>query len=282
MDKYRMDLTLFSEGGDGAAVGAADGAGNTDGADNQSQQLQDRAAQFKALIEGDYKAEFDSLMKRNLDRRFRETEDLRRRADGAEEILQILSGKYGVAADDMDALKKAMDSDDAYYEQEAAEKGLSVAQLKDFKRMERENAQLRAAAQERERAAHADQVRARWASEIEATKQVYKNFDFEREARENPAFTQLIRKGVDVRTAYEVAHHDEILSGAMQFATKKAQEQTVNDIRARGLRPDEGGMNAQQAAAQTRTDVSKLTREQRNEMARRAMRGERITFNEGS
>jgi hypothetical protein len=56
----------------------------------------------------------------------------------------------------------------------------------------------------------------------------------------------------------------------------------VNDIRARGLRPDEGGLNAQQAAAQSHTDVSKLTREQRNEMARRALRGERITFSEGS
>ena len=290
MANYRMMLDLFGDGG-GAAAGAASGAaagtgegGQTAGAgapEGQGEQPQDRAAQFKALIDGEYKAEFDQLMRRNLDRRFKETEDLRKRADSASEIMDILAGKYGVDAADVEGLKKAMDSDDAYYEAEAADKGLTVAQLKEFKRMERENAQLRAAAEDRQRAERAEQVRSRWAEQIDATRHVYKGFDFEAEAQ-NPAFARLLRAGVDVRTAYEVAHHDEIISGAMQFTAQKVQQKTVNDIRARGLRPDEGGLNAQQAAAQSHTDVSKLTREQRNEMARRALRGERITFNEGS
>jgi hypothetical protein len=196
--------------------------------------------------------------------------------DGAKPLMELLAGKYGVDAGDLSALLKAAEEDESYYEEEAAQKGLSVQQLKDFKRMERENAQLKAAAEERQRVEQANQVQARWMQEAEALKGIYPKFDFEAEAQ-NPAFARLLRNGVDVRTAYEVAHHDEIISGAMQFTAQKVQQKTVNDIRARGMRPDEGGLG-RHPAGEGRLDVSKLTRDQRAEMAKRAMRGEKISL----
>ena len=58
---------------------------------------------------------------------------------------------------------------------------------------------------------------------------------------------------------------------------REVQEKTVNDIRARGMRPDEGGLG-RNPAGEGRLDVSKLTRDQRAEMAKRAMRGEKISL----
>ena len=154
-----------------------------------------------------------------------------------------------------------------------------MEQLKRFKAMERENAQLKEAAQERERVERANQVQARWAKESEDTKAIYSGFDFTTEAQ-NPQFANLLKAGVDVRTAYEVTHHDDIISGAMQFAVQQTQEKTVKDIRTRGMRPDEGALGAR-SAGDGHMDVSKLTRQQRAELAKRALRGEHVTFEEG-
>ena len=57
--------------------------------------------------------------------------------------LETLAKKYGVDASDINALNKAIEEDDAYYEEEALEKGVTVEQLKQFKKMERENAELK-------------------------------------------------------------------------------------------------------------------------------------------
>ena len=142
--------------------------------------------------------------------------------------------------------------------------------------MERENAKLRAAAEERQRVERANQVQARWAQETEALKAVYPTFDFAQEAQ-NERFTKLLTSGVDVRTAYEVCHSDEIISGAMQFTAQRVKEKTVNNIRARGMRPDEGGLG-NHPAGDGQTDVTKLTKQQRAELAQRALRGEQITL----
>lgn len=280
MDKRRLGLIidLFGEGG-GASGGAAAAAGGEGAAQSQAAegaQTIDRAAEFERMIKGDYREEYEKRFKQGLDRRFKETEALRQQTEAARPLMELLAGKYGVDAGDMDALVKAAEADESYYEQEAAEKGLSVQQLKEFKRMERENASLKAAAEERQRVERASQVQARWAQETEAMKAVYPNFDFAQESQ-NERFIGLLTRGVDVRTAYEVVHNDEIISGAMQFATQKATEKTVNNIRARGMRPDEGGLGTH-PAGDGQLDVSKLTKQQRADMAKRALRGEEITL----
>ena len=290
MEYYRLILTLFGE--EGAEGGALEGEqeGMQDPQAPQEPEREDkpidRAAQFKELIKGEYKDEFHRVMQDNLNRRFKETDELRRQADEARRqadearpLMELLASKYGVKdASDAAAILKAAEADDGYYEEEAASKGLTVEQLKAFKRMERENAQLKEAAQERERAERASQVQARWAKESEETRAIYGGFDFQQEAQ-NPDFARLLRAGVDVKTAYEVAHHDDILSGAMQYTAQRVQEKTINDIRTRGMRPDEGALGAS-SAGDGRIDISKLTREQMREIEERVLHGERITFDE--
>lgn len=280
---WKLVLNLFGEGasgGDGAAGGTTgDGAGQATEGQQTSDPSADRKATFRNMIKGEYKAEFDEVMQDNLKRRFRDHDDLKKRVDDTRPLMELLAGKYGVDAEDIAGIVKAAEADDGYYEQEAAEKGLTVAQLKDFKRMERENARLKAAADERQRVEGVNRVHAQWARESEELKAIYPNFDFDAETQ-NPTFSSLLQAGVGVRAAYETTHLDEIVSGAMQFTAQKAQQQTVNNIRARGMRPDEGGMGTR-AAGEARLDVSKLTKKERAEYAARALRGERITFDGG-
>lgn len=275
-ERFELIPGLFGEGS-GASGGAGDGGqGEGAGAAAEAQQTTDKAAQFDALIKGEYREEYDRKFKQGLDRRFKETETLRQQTEAAKPLMELLAGKYGVDAGDLEGLLKAAEADESYYEAEAAEKGLSVQQLKQFKQMERENAKLRAAAEERQRVERANQVQAKWAQETEALKAVYPSFDFAQEAQ-NEEFTRLLMSGVGVRTAYEVVHNDEIISGAMQFTAQRVKEKTVNNIRARGMRPDEGGLGTH-PAGDGQVDVTKLTKQQRADMAKRALRGEEITL----
>ena len=86
-----------------------------------------------------------------------------------------------------------------------------------------------------------------------------------------------MRSGVDVKTAYEVVHKDEIIPAAMQIAAKTAEQKVVNKIRAGGARPMENGVQ-DQSASLVKTDVSQLSKADRAEIIRRAERGEKIRF----
>ena len=91
-------------------------------------------------------------------------------------------------------------------------------------------------------------------------------------------FLQLLQNGIDVRTAYEVAHHEEIMRGAMQMASAKTAERVTDGIRAKGLRPAENGTNTSSKPVEQKIDISKLTAKDIDELSKRAARGEKITF----
>ena len=78
------------------------------------------------------------------------------------------------------------------------EKGITVKQLKDFRKLERENATLKAQ-QSQQKAA---QQYSAWMQQAEATKQVYPSFDLDAEMK-NPQFVSLLRSNVDAKTAYD-------------------------------------------------------------------------------
>ena len=93
----------------------------------------------------------------------------------------------------------------------------------------------------------------------------------------NPEFVKLLRAGIDIRPAYEVLHQNEILPAAMQFATQEAERKITNKVMANGARPTENGNNSQSAAV-VKSDVSQLSKADRQEIARRVARGEKIRF----
>lgn len=306
-----FDIQLFAEGGAGAGggtgtVGAtgvsaadagqqstgagnplagvkygkqADAAGDAQGAAGETVAgdgpEQARARQFKALIKGEYKDLYDAEVNDVVRRRFKATDEKVSRYDALSPTLELLCRKYGVENGDVEALGKAIEDDDSFFEEEAMQRGMSVQQLKQVRKMERENADLKRQMQERQTQEQADKLYSTWLNQAEEAKRIYPDFDLAAELQ-NADFQSLLRSNIPVQTAYEVVHKDEIITRGMNFAAKTVEKKIANDMIARGRRPSEGAMS--QGAAVIKSDVSQLTKADRREIARRVARGEKIVF----
>ena len=236
---------------------------------------EDRNAKYEAFIK-EHKDLDDARIQNIVQKRLKNSKETVEKYEALTPTLEILAKKYGVDASDIKALNKAIEEDDSYFEEEALEKGVTVEQLKEIRKMERENADLRRQMEEQNRRENAKKVYGQWMEQAEKTKAIYPSFNLEAEMQ-NSQFRDLLRSNIDVRTAYEVIHKDDIISGAMQFTAKKVEQKLANKIIANGARPTENG-NSSQGAAQSKSDVSLLTKADRAEIARRVARGEKISF----
>ena len=236
----------------------------------------DRNAMFEQLIKGEYKDLYDARVQDTIQKRLKSSKETVDKYNALAPTLELLGSKYGVDAGDTEALIKAIQEDDSYYEQEALEKGMTVQQLKEVKKMERENAELKAQMQEAQRQENGKKLYAAWMQQADEAKKVYPSFNLQAEMQ-NPKFVELLRSNIDVRTAYEVTHKDEIISGAMQFTAKTVESKLAKKIAANGARPAENGMSSGSAAV-VKSDVSQLSKADRQEIIRRVQRGEKIRF----
>ena len=300
-----LSLQLFAEGGAGDG-GTAQGQGVTAGVASQhtkgvsnpladvkygiqeeiapvagvqtvaTEAQTDPEAEFEALIKGQYKAQYDARMQDTIQKRLKGTKETVDKYNALQPVLETLAKKHGVDATDIEALQKAIEADDYYFEEEALEKGITVQQLKEIRSMERENADLRRQMQEQQTQENANKLYASWMNQAEEAKKVYPSFDLRAEM-ENPKFVDLLRSNIDVRTAYEVLHKDEIIPAAMQFTAKTVESKIAKKIAANGARPSENGMSSNSAAV-VKSDVSQLSKADREEIIRRVARGEKIRF----
>lgn len=236
----------------------------------------DRNAEFEKLIKGEYKEIYDAKVKDTIQRRLKSTKETVDKYNALFPTLEMLSKKYGVDASDIEALNKAIEEDNAYYEEEALEKGMTVEQLKTIRKMERENAELKRQMHDASVRENADRIYEQWLNQSEALKSVYPSFDLNLELQ-NQRFVDLLKNNIDVRTAYEVLHKDEIIPAAMQFTAKQVEQKLTNKIISGGARPVENGISSQSSAV-IKSDVSQLSKEDRQEIIRRVARGEKIRF----
>lgn len=304
-----LDLQLFADGAGGAAAagdgGTAQGQGVTEAAalpqtkgvkNNplanvkygiqpeeapaagvQQTAAPDRNAEFEKLIKGEYKEQYDARVQDTVQKRLRSSKETVDKFNALTPTLELLAKKYGVAdPNDIKALTAAIEEDDSFFEHEAMERGLSVKQYKEVRKMERENADLKKQMQERERNESAKKLYAKWFSEAEEAKKVFPSFDLETEMR-NPQFRQLLQSNIPVKTAFQVLHQDEIMPAAMQYTAKTVEQKLANKIQSAAARPVENGLNSQGAAV-VKSDVSQLSKADRAEIIRRVQRGEKIRF----
>lgn len=120
------------------------------------------------------------------------------------------------------------------------------------------------------------QICGHWKQQEQETASLYPGFRMEQELQD-PRFVRLITGGVNLRTAYEALHHHEILPAAMEFAARAAETAMVKRIAAGAVRPAESGMGSR-APAVVKGDVSRMSRSDIEEVARRVARGERVSF----
>ena len=307
MKKYHLipmlNLQLFAEGAGAGEGGTAEGQGVTGAAalpqtkgeknnplasvkygiqeeapaaEVQKTATPDRNAEFEALIKGEYKDLYDAKMQDTIQKRLKGTKETVDKYNALQPVLEILGKKHGVDAADIEALTKAIEEDDSYFEDEALEKGMTVQQLKEFKKMERENAELKAMKDEQKRQEEGKKLYSAWMQQAEDAKKVYPSFDLRAEMN-NPKFLDLLKSNIDVRTAYEVLHKDEIIPAAMQFTAQTVESKIAKSIASTGARPSENGMSSQSAAV-VKSDVSQLSKADRAEIIRRVQRGEKIRF----
>lgn len=276
--KHILNLHLFDgEGGDGASAAPA---GEAIVETPESAQQDQRQLEFDEYIKQNHDL-YEKKVQKQIDRRFKDTQRLQQVSDEFDSLkpmLDMLKSKYG--AEDYKTLQSKIEEDDSFYEDAAFEAGMTVEQYKRMAKLERENEELQKMREQKQQQENVDRQLAEWSRQEEDAKQYFPQFDLKDElnAETGERFLQMLQSGVDVKTAYQVIHMDELIGGAMAYAANGVRQQTVNNIRARGLRPAENGSGNSSLGINTHFDISKSTKAERDEIARRVMRGEIVTL----
>lgn len=262
---------------------AAEGEANAQAAADEAApaKAEKRAADKKSFAQllsenPDYRAEHQRIVDSAINKRFAKSRGAEETLGKLTPALNTLYGKYGIAQGDIDGLVQAVSRDDSLIEAAAMERGMSVEQYRDQRAMELENERLRAAVAEQEKKNAMQNAYAAWQKQAEEARQAFPGLDLNHEI-ENPAFADLLGRGIDVKTAYQVTHYDEISQALVTRTAQEAQKNTVDNIRARQGRPRENGAR-QQPGTVVKSDPSKLRAEDFEEILKRAARGEVIRW----
>lgn len=256
-------LQLFAEGAAGGA-GAEGGAVAPDAAPPEA--APDLTGEFDQLIQGKYKEQYHAKVQDTIHRRLRSSRETVEKFNTLSPALKVLSDHYGLDGSDMEALCRAVEGDDTFYQKQAQQRGLDVAQLRAFRALEQENAALR----QQEHRARWDQQMGIWQQQAEQARKVYPDLDMNAECAE-PRFRQLLMQGLDVETAYLVIHRDAI----MKDAADAGRQMLATHLAGTAPRPSENGTAARSAAV-SRFDVAAMSKADREAIRKRAAQGERI------
>lgn len=200
---------------------------------------------FETLIKGEYKEDFQKKVEEILRRRFRNQEKRREEPGKNEE-------KPAENEEKPEEIKE--NPEPAAPEPEERPEGEEAAAEGRDSRDPRYERLLRSA---------------------RAARRTYPQLDLRKELA-SPRFADMVLRGVDVRTAYEAVHHEEMLRSAMGYGVQKAAEK-LSRAQITG-RPAENGAESQSASVE-RLDPRHMTAEERAEIRRRVLeRGEKVWF----
>lgn len=243
---------------------------------SDSKPIKDKKAEFEALIKGEYKDLYCEKIKEIISKRLKNTDALKEKLAKADQIIEVLADRYKTDKGDLEKIAELVSGDDELISENAKEKGIDTQNYRYIKSLEKENHYYKELQnKEKQQQAMEHQIK-KWYDESEQLAQNYPDFDMNSEVA-NEKFVALIKNGVDMKTAYEVVHHDEIINAIKDKSAKEAEKQTTERLLSVDRRPVENGLSAQSPAL-VKTDVSKLTPQQRANIAKRVSMGETITF----
>lgn len=242
--------------------------------EKKPQQIADKRKEFEKLISEQFKEQFEEILKEKISKYEQENKLLKNRLSQSDEVLDMLSDRYSSGS--VKELKEALEADNSLFADKADKYGMDVHSYRYMRNLERENArnkaQLEKSAMEKDMA----EKMKLWYTQSGAVAGEYPDFNLAEEI-ENPAFVNLIKNGIDMKTAYEVLHHNDILNRIRTQNASEAKKAAVMELEARNNRPVENGLSSQSSAV-IKKNVAMLTPEERAEIAKRAARGEVISF----
>lgn len=302
--KFRL-LQLFADGGaEGSAAGTETGATEAVAApqtgekdlpitylDEDNDTANDvpvaEEQQEEAKEEPDLDAEFDALIKKGgkyadvyekkfrtaLNGRMKESKEQSETMQKTQRVIEKLAQVYGVDSSDYEAIEKALDSDDNFYNQAAMDAGMSVEAYKELNRAKAENAVYKKAHEEQIQRERADEMYRKWIDDSRELQKTYPNFNLEEEIK-NHVFSGLLRNGFPVENAYLASHPDLVqqhfAAGARQ-GFSEAEKKLANNIAANQARPAENA-SSRTSTATVKRDVASLTNEELDEIDRLSRR----------
>ena len=227
--------------------------------------------------------EYNKQMQATVQSRLRSAKNAEENLAKLTPALEVLARKYGQDLDNMDydALAKAINDEDEYYEDKALELGTTVEAAKRIDQQERGDKR-----EKREEARNMEEQQLRnhfvkMEQQGEALKKVFPSFDLRTELK-NPVFARMTAPGtgiMSVEDAYRAVHRKEIEAAQSQVIAQKTAEKMSNAIQAGSRRPDENGTSGQAASVST-FDYSKASTAQRNALKQQiraaAARGEKL------
>ena len=277
------DETGKAEGSAGEGSGS-EGSENGEG-EQKERTPEERKKAFTALMQGEYRAEAEAMMQQAVQLAAQNLQA----SPAMQGLLAALQEKYGTDADSLEALTEAVKNgavkDDAYYENLAMEKGVSVKTARELDQLESQNRRLTAqqqAAQEmakqQERQQQAAQMRAYLEQQETALKQRYPDFgQYRDEFLANPETKKMLLGGVSMETAYRAMYFDRLMEADRAATARQVEQGVVNRVQQRNARPGENGTRPG-GAVQTKVDVAHMSRREMEELEKRARRGEIITL----
>ena len=240
---------------------------------------------FNTLIKGKYKDEYQANVDAIINKRFKNAKANEEKLKAQEAtmaklqpLFNAMAAKYGIKADDIDAIIEAADKDNSNYEQAAYDNGYGdTAEYRRAVERDEELNRLRAAEKARVEAAEQDRQRREllegWMKESEEFKQEVEGFDFKTEWDGSDRFRYLVNSGFKVKEAYMAVHAAEYAKAAAD----KAQKDILAEIRANKSRPTESNANPQ-AAIRVKKSVKDMSLADTDRIIEEAKRGRKITF----
>lgn len=241
-----------------------------------SDTLEEKRKTFREMISGEYKDLYTEEFQNAFNRRFPDYKNLQKQVEDAKPILDKLSARYNVLDGDLSKLAQALDDDHTYWSAAAEDAGMDEESFRQMQMLKQQNALLMRQQQDQMARAQANAQVQQWFEESQSVKAKFPQFDFNTELQ-NPEFVSLLRHHTPMEHAYKVLHFDEIMSNAVQNTAMSTERAVTENIRAKGNRPAENGTSSQGTFTVKRS-ASQLNRADRQEIAARVRRGEKISF----
>ncbi len=269
--------TVQTDSGDdnnGQTVAAAQPTQNTEGA-TSANAVPTPEAKFRELIKGEYKQQFADEIQKIINQRFKNQKVLEAQVEKMQRINSVLGVKYGIDANDSDAILAAVEGDESVYEEAAYKAGMNVDVFKEHLKGQEALRQL----QEQGKQERRQQVVRILNTQAEGVKAKFGDatFDWQSEYATNAKFKGFIDSGASVEEAYVALNFEKINAQNIAKAAEQAKSAVASDIIANGYRPVEGSVQGQ-APIKTSINPLSLSDAQFDEIMEKVRRGEHVYF----